>query len=49
MHAYEVAGWSDFFVANAGAAAALAGLLFVAVSINIESIIADPGAPRARR
>jgi modulator of FtsH protease len=32
--------WTDFFVAEVGAAAALAGLLVVAMSINIEKIMA---------
>jgi hypothetical protein len=35
-----VEGWNDFFLATAGAAAALAGLLFVAMSINVKEILA---------
>jgi modulator of FtsH protease len=34
------AGWENFFVAEVGAAAALTGLLFVAVSINLARILA---------
>ncbi|MGY4856680.1 hypothetical protein [Cryobacterium sp. AP23] len=37
------AGWSDFAVALAGAAAALAGLVMVAISVNIREILALPG------
>jgi len=37
---YATAPWSDFAVAVVGAAAALTGLLFVAVSLNIDRILA---------
>ena len=37
--------WSSYFVAVAGAAAALAGLLIVAVSVSVDKIIAGPGLP----
>jgi hypothetical protein len=38
-------GWDNFFIAEAGAAAALAGLLFVAVSINLTRVLQFPQLP----
>jgi hypothetical protein len=43
MEQTVTAGWSDFAVAMAGAAAALAGLVMVAISVNIKEILALPG------
>lgn len=43
--AYAPEEWKDLFVAVAGASAALAGLLFVAVSINVERIVKYEGLP----
>jgi hypothetical protein len=37
-----LAGWNEFFVATAGAAAALAGLIIVAMSVNIKTILNIP-------
>jgi hypothetical protein len=39
MAAYAPEPWSELYVAMAGAAAALLGLLFVAVSINLEQVL----------
>jgi modulator of FtsH protease len=36
-------GWSDFFAANAGVAGALAGLIIVAISVNVQTILQIPG------
>ncbi len=37
--------WADFFVAELGAAAALTGLVIVAISINVTRILAHPLLP----
>ncbi len=45
MIAYDPAHWQVLFAAVAGASAALAGLLFVAASLNIKEILESPGLP----
>jgi hypothetical protein len=45
VHAYEPGGWASLFVTEAGVAAVLAGLLVVAVSINLTKILQHPGLP----
>jgi hypothetical protein len=39
MHGYDPSQWHDLLMAVAGASAALAGLLFVAISINLRQIL----------
>ena len=39
MSGYAPADWHEFFVPGAGASAALLGLLFVTISINLEHIL----------
>jgi modulator of FtsH protease len=38
-------GWDSFFLGQLGASAALGGLLFVAVSINLDRVLAEPDLP----
>ena len=42
MDPYRAEGWHDFFLATAGAAAALTGLLFVAMSLHMRYVATDP-------
>ena len=44
--AYRPDAWHDLAVATVGATAALTGLLFVAVSINLDRILEYPSLPR---
>jgi len=37
--------WTDFYAAVAGASSAMAGLVFVALSINLTRIVSGPGLP----
>jgi hypothetical protein len=43
--AYDVAEWADFANTVAGGAAALAGLLFVGLSLNLAEVLKYPGVP----
>ena len=43
--AYDLSSWGAFAAAEVGAAAALTGLLFVAVSINLDRILSFPKLP----
>ena len=50
MHGNDPATWAAFFTAVTGAAAALVGLLFVAVWINLDKILnSTTMLPPARR
>ena len=40
-----MSAWENFFVAEVGASAVLAGLVFVGLSINLDKIIAGSGLP----
>jgi hypothetical protein len=41
----QLADWANFYIAGAGAAAAMVGLFIVAVSVNIDPIVADKVLP----
>lgn len=43
MDAYSTTSWAAVFAATAGASAALTGLLFVALSINLSHVLQGPG------
>ena len=39
---YDAGAWHDFFVMLGGAAAALTGLVFVALSLHLDRLVANP-------
>jgi hypothetical protein len=43
LEAISISDWSNYLAAQAGASATLTGLVFVAVSINLSSVLAIPG------
>jgi modulator of FtsH protease len=45
MTAYDFAAWADFAGTVAGGAAALAGLVFVGLSLNLAEVLKYPGVP----
>jgi modulator of FtsH protease len=45
MDPIDLEGWHDFAVASAGAAGALAGLIIVAMSVNIKEIVQGSALP----
>ena len=45
MTGYDLAAWTDFANTVAGGAAALAGLLFVGLSLNLAEVLKYPGVP----
>jgi len=45
MTTYDPAAWADFANTVAGGAAALAGLLFVGLSLNLAEVLKYPGVP----
>src|SRR6202034_206276 len=45
VDSYSPLVWHDFFVGTIGSSAALTGLLFVAISINLEQILKYPQLP----
>jgi modulator of FtsH protease len=42
LHAFEPDAWRDFFVTTGSIGAAIAGLVFVAISINLREILRSP-------